>query len=209
MIVLFSQICKRQGKEALFVWIALQSILANFFVLKQITLFGLNATASDMFAVGGLLGLNLIQAYYGKEAAKKAVGISFIAMTFFCILSQAHIYYVPNHFDTSHDAYAQLLTPAPRILIGSLIAFLVVQSFDVFLFDKLKRHFPKNSFTKISIICLFTSQALDTILFAHLALYGIVNKLWEVILIGYLIKTFTILFMVPLFHISGRSLSTK
>ena len=46
-------------------------------MLKQITLFGLNATASDIFAIGSLLGLNLLREIYGITEAKKAIGDEF------------------------------------------------------------------------------------------------------------------------------------
>jgi queuosine precursor transporter len=203
-IVLFAHICRRQGKEALFAWVALQSILANLFVLKQITLFGLNATASDMFAVGGILGLNLLQAEFGPQVAKKAVWTSFLCMIFFCLISQAHIHYLPSAYDHTQAAYATLLTPAPRILAGSLIAFFMVQQFDIFLFGKLKAWFPNWSFTRTTTLCLFISQGLDTILFAFLGLYGLVDQIWQIIFIAYTIKTLTIVLMMPLSHFSQR-----
>ena len=49
------------GKEALISLICLQCVLANIFVLKEITLCGLTATGSDAFTVGIVLGLNLLQ----------------------------------------------------------------------------------------------------------------------------------------------------
>lgn len=72
-----------QGKGALTTWIALVSLMANLFVLKQIDLFGFNATASDVFAVGSLLGLNLLQEKFGREAAQRAIWVSFSALILF------------------------------------------------------------------------------------------------------------------------------
>ena len=204
-IVCFIHLCKRQGKETLFAWVVLQSILANFFVLKQITLFGLNATASDIFAVGAILGLNLMQTQFGAELAKKAIWASFSCMIFFCLISQAHLLYTPSVYDQTHDAYRQLLSPSPRILLGSLIAFFIVQQFDVFLFGKFKIWFSNWSFTRTSLICLLISQALDTVLFAFLGLYGLVEKIWEVIVVGYVIKTMTIILMMSLFSAANKA----
>ena len=59
--LLFLALAIRLGKMALGVYVALSGVLANLFVVKQIELFGLHATASDVFAVGGILGLNLLQ----------------------------------------------------------------------------------------------------------------------------------------------------
>ena len=42
----------RLGKNALLSLLALQAILANLFVVKQISLFGFAVTCSDVFAIG-------------------------------------------------------------------------------------------------------------------------------------------------------------
>ena len=63
----------RLGREALVAFTILQMILANLFVMKQTMLFGLNATSADAFAVGSLLGFNLIQEFFDRELAKKTI----------------------------------------------------------------------------------------------------------------------------------------
>ena len=60
-----------------------QALIANLFVLKQIHLFGMEVTASDGYAIGSLLGLNVLQEFYGKKEAKQATCICFFFMTFF------------------------------------------------------------------------------------------------------------------------------
>src|ERR1700704_2652696 len=81
------------GKEALIAWVAIQALIANLFVLKQITLFGLDVTASDAFAIGSLLGLNFLQEYFNREEANKATWICFFFMIFFVLVSQIHLFY--------------------------------------------------------------------------------------------------------------------
>jgi uncharacterized PurR-regulated membrane protein YhhQ (DUF165 family) len=66
LIIAFSLLALKRGSAALTTWITVQALLANLFVLKQITLFGLNVTASDGFAIGSLLGINLLQEYFSK-----------------------------------------------------------------------------------------------------------------------------------------------
>ena len=63
------------GKEALVAFICLQGLLSNLFVTKQIMLFGLDVTSSDIFAVGTILSLNLLQEYYGPQIVKKAISL--------------------------------------------------------------------------------------------------------------------------------------
>src|ERR1700676_46225 len=75
------------GKEALIALCVLLSVLANFFVLKQMYLFGWNVTCSDAFAIGNIFGLNMLSQAYGREAAKKTIWISFFGMVFYAAVS--------------------------------------------------------------------------------------------------------------------------
>ena len=104
---LFIGICAlialRLGQCALVAFISVQSILANLFVLKQIAFFGLTATCSDAFIVGGVLGLNLLQEYFGKKAALRAIWTSFFLMLFYAVVSHIHLMYIPRITDTTQE----------------------------------------------------------------------------------------------------------
>ena len=71
----------RLGQGALQTVVVLQIALANLFVVKQMSLFGFSVMCSDVYAVGAMLGLNLLQEYWGKEAAGRCVKISFLGLT--------------------------------------------------------------------------------------------------------------------------------
>lgn len=79
IISIAALIALKLGKHCLIAFIAAQSILANLFVVKQITLFGFNGTASDAFMIGSIFGLHLLQEYYGTKEAQNSVKISFFA----------------------------------------------------------------------------------------------------------------------------------
>ncbi len=72
----------RFGKEGLIGLICVQAVLVNLFVTKQISLFGFTATASDAMAVGITLTLNILQEYFQKATALKAIWISFFVPSF-------------------------------------------------------------------------------------------------------------------------------
>lgn len=185
------------GRSALTSWIALLSLLANFFVLKQIDLLGFNATASDVFAIGGLLGLNLLQEQYGRKAAREAIWISFSALLFFLLFSQIHLYYQASIFDNSQAAYVTLLQPAPRILLASLVTFLLVDQLDSRLYHQLRQKYPQLSAWWSSALSIAICQLIDTLLFTLLGLYGIVEALLEIIIISYGIKLLAIANTLP------------
>lgn len=209
VIFAFTLTALKLGKSALTSWVCLQALFANFFVLKQITLFGFHVTCSDVFAVGGILGLNLLQEYFGKEASKKATQACFFFMLFFVFLSKIHLLYTPSVEDTTQSAYSSLLSPAPRLFIASLFVFFIVQKIDLKLFSKLRSTFKTSSFGVRNCISLFSSQLLDTILFSFIGLYGIVSSLFDVIFISFLIKVTVILCLSPLAWLSKKYIPYK
>lgn len=202
LVVVFLLGSIKLGKEALSAWIIIQAFLANLFVLKQISFFTFQITCSDVFAVGSILGLNLLQEYYGKEAAKKACWTCFYALIFFALMSQLHLLYIPSSFDSAHDAFSLILSPTPRLTIASLGVFFLVQQFDLRFFGYLKKYI-RSPFT-VNILALVTSQFLDTVLFSFFGLYGLVASLLDVIFISFLIKCLIISLLTPLTLLSKR-----
>lgn len=198
----------RKGKDALISLIALQAVMANLFVVKQMTLFGLNVTCSDVYSVGGILGLNLLNEYHGKEAAKNTVWVSFAAMLFFGIMSQMHLAYMPSLNDSSQIHFLKLLSSAPRILIASFIAYFISSRFDVWYYSMLKNSFVSNIAIR-SGMSLMMSQMLDTALFSFLGLYGIVGSIMDIMILSYIIKLVVIGITTPFSALSKKILPTQ
>lgn len=176
------------GSGALTAWVAIQALIANLFVLKQITLFGFDVTASDAYAIGSLLGLNFLQEYFSKEEARRATWICFFFLIFFAIVSQLHLLYRPSPHDTTHSAFLTLLSPAPRLLIASMAVFFIVQQFDLRFFSFLKEALPQAGFAIRAGIALIVSQFLDTCLFSFAGLYGMVISMADIILVSFTVK---------------------
>lgn len=188
----------RIGKEGLFVWLGMLALLANLFVSKQITLFSLEVTASDAFAVALILTLNLLQEFYGSEAAKKGGMIAVFAQIAFLLFSELHLAFVPNHHDASQAAFNTLLGVYPRLLFASCFTLFVVQLFDRRFFAWLKMIAAKRSFSFRNAIAVTASQLIDTALFSLIGLYGLVGNITEVFAMSFAIKVLLIS-SLPLF----------
>jgi len=189
------------GKEALVALICLQWVLTNLFVTKQILLFGYNVTTSDALAVGATLSLNLVQEYFGKELAKKAIFIGFCSTIFYTLLSWLQLLYCPSPADTAHIHFCALLDPMPRLVIASLVTYLIVQFFDYRLYGFLKKNHP-SSFILRNYISVGVTQLLDTVLFSFLGLYGIITPLLPMMLMSYGIKIAVTALAVPFISLS-------
>ena len=192
IIIGFALGARRLGESALVAWVAIQALIANLFVLKQITLFGFHVTASDSFGIGCLLGLSLLQEQYGRDAAKKATWVCFFFMAFFAIVSQLHLLYQPSTEDTTQASFVTILSQSPRLLAASLSVFFIVQRVDILFFNFVKTKFPSLSFAFRAAIVLTVSQFLDTVLFTFVGLYGLVSSMFDIIFLSFSIKLLVI-----------------
>lgn len=201
-IVLACLAALRQGKNALISFIALSCVLANVFVLKQTTLFGLYVTCSDAFTIGATLGLNLLQEYFGKTETKKSIWINFGSLLFLAIVSKIHLLYKPALVDVTNPSYEIIFGPAPRIVIASLVVFLIAQTLDAKLYGIFKKLLSDRFLVLRNYASLFISQLVDTVLFSFLGLYGLIDNVWHIILVSYAVKVIAIIIATPLVHFS-------
>ena len=186
------------GKSSLIAWICIQGLLANLFVLKQMECFSLTITCSDVYAVSGILSLNLLQEYFGVGTAKKTALTCFYFMAIFAVMAKIHLLYNPSIHDHMHTSYEAILSCAPRILFASLTSFWIVQQIDIRLFGWIKRRWPDSPLVIRSTSSLIATQLLDTLLFSFLGLYGVVESLFAIILVSSMIKVLIILSSIPL-----------
>ncbi len=184
--------------------VAVQAILANLFVVKQMHLFGMTVTCSDVYSIGCILSLNLLQEYYGKDLAQKAIKISFLGLIFFMVMSQIHLGYLPAASDLTQASFETIFAATPRIIFASIFVFYLVMKLDLILFSWLKARFSGDSFAKRVGLSLFLSQLLDTILFSFVGLYGIVESVFDIILISFFVKCIMIACSTPIVAFSKR-----
>jgi hypothetical protein len=185
------------GRSALVAFVSACCMIANFFVIKQITLFGFTATCADAFTVGATIGLNLLQEYFGKEIAKKTIWINFFLLIFYAIVSQIHLFYIPNLVDTAHQHFVPILSLMPRIVIASFSVYLFTQMTDYYLYGFLKKIFHNKHIVIRNYASIALCQLLDTVLFSFLGLYGIIENIGHVIMISYIIKLISIMIATP------------
>jgi len=194
----------RIGKEALIALIVLLGVLSNLFVTKQIVLFGLNVTATDTYAVGAILSLQLLQEYYGRQVTRYAIGISFFLLFFYAITAFVHLSYVPSGFDVTQVHFSAILQHMPRIALASVTSYLASQLLDYHLYGFLKRLFAGCYLLLRSYTSLIIVQLFDTVLFSFLGLYGIISNIGNVIILSFAIKMVVIFIATPFVALSKK-----
>lgn len=188
----------RLGCAALTAYVGLLGILSNLLVCKEVVLFGFTVTASDSLAVGLILGLNLIQEWYGRRAVKIAIITNFATLISYLALTQIHLWHIPAPNDVMHEHYHAIFTLMPRLAIASITSYLIVQVADSSLYRWLKTITSGRWFAWRNFASLCTSELLDTILFSFLGLYGSVSSIGDIIIFSYFVKLVSIVCFMPL-----------
>jgi len=204
-----SLLALKLSKEALIAFLALLCVLANIFVLKQVTLFGLQVTAADAFSVGTILSLTMLQEYFKKEIAKQAIWICFFCMVFYTITSQIHLMFIPTAQDFSQTHFCSLLQFAPRITLASLATYFLTLNLSNFLYSKIKKIWGAKYLIVRSFLMVAFIQLIDTIFFSILGLWGVVEKIGHVILVSFTIKLVATTLVTPAFLMAKRIKKTN
>lgn len=188
------------GLTGLYVWIGFAIVAANIQVIKMVNLFGLNATLGNIMYGSIFLATDLINEKYGRKQAQKAVFIGFMMMVSFTVITQVALKFSPNEFDFAQSSLETIFTLLPRITIGSLTAYFISQTLDVFLFDKIKAKFgsPSQLWIRNNGSTL-VSQAIDTAIFTFIAFMGTMpfGAVVEIFWFSYVIKLVTSLVDTP------------
>lgn len=199
-------IALRLSAQALIAFVALTMVLANLFVIKQTTLFGFDATTADALAVGSMLGLNLLQEFVSRDAAKQSIIITFFCLIFYGISSQIHMWYTPSAIDISNPHFESILSFAPALVFGSFAVYFLAQIIDFLIYSTLKRAWHNRFMVLRNYIAIGLSNLGDTILFTLWLWYlGIIDNPTHVVIISFSIKFLITLIATPIISIAASA----
>ena len=138
---------RKFGKIGLYIWVPISTILANIQVVILVNLFGMEATLGNILYAGGFLITDILSENYGKKAANTAVKIGFFSLVATTLIMQCAIHFKPLDVPEGlaiFESVKSIFSLLPRLAIASLIAYLISQFHDVWLYEKIREKFPAN-----------------------------------------------------------------
>ena len=161
------------GKYGLYAAVILGIVLGNLQggKVSQLDFFGYSFTAS-MGAIlysGIYFATDVLNEKFGREEANRAVMLGFVVNIAVMITLLLSVQFRPSNIAGSalevHNAITILASYSPVFVIGSLLAYLVSQRFDVWIFHKIKIMTEGKYLWLRNNVSTITSQALDTFLY--------------------------------------------
>jgi len=169
---------------------------------------GVIATLGNIMYGTLFLVTDTLSEKYGHKMAKKAVYIGFFSLLATVIIMQMAIAFEPiDETDVYHLAIQSIFAVMPQIAGASLLAYIVSQLFDVFMFQKIKDRFPHDKYLWLrNNGSTMLSQLIDTSIFVPLAFIGWqpADVIVDIFITTYIIKVIVAMLDTPFVYMMKR-----
>jgi uncharacterized integral membrane protein (TIGR00697 family) len=170
------------GREGLLGCIVLAILLANLQGPKLTIIFGFQTSLGVIFYSGIFFATDLLSEKYGRAEAGRAVLIGFAVSCIIVLMLSMGLMFEPTTRPETAEfsqriqtSFENILDFTPRFVFGSLLAYLVSQSLDVWLFHWIKRKTSGRWLWLRNNLSTMTSQLVDTFLYSFVVWWGVVD----------------------------------
>jgi uncharacterized integral membrane protein (TIGR00697 family) len=170
------------GARGLLAAIVLSILLSNLQGPKLTVILGMQTSLGVIFYSSIFFATDLLSEKYGRAEANRAVLIGFCVSVIIVFMLSLALLFQPSDRPASavfsrdvHDAFGTILDFTPRFVFGSLFAYLVSQSFDVWLFHKIRERTEGRHLWLRNNLSTMASQTIDTLLYSFVVWWGVVD----------------------------------
>ncbi|MFH0954584.1 MAG: queuosine precursor transporter [Candidatus Micrarchaeota archaeon] len=168
---------ERETKLWILAAIFVGSVIAANLMGNKIAAFGFFDSAVGIMVFPlSYLAMDVIQEVQGKQTARRIVWAAMLVLAYVLVITWISTSLPSAKRDFFPEEYEKIFGVSVRVMLASLIAFLVGELADIEIFKKIK------DFTKAKMLWLratgstIISQFVDTTVFLFLAFYGITPK---------------------------------
>ena len=170
------------GKQGLYASVILSLLLANLQGPKLTEVMGMTTSIGVILYSGIYFSTDLLSEKYGKREANQAVLIGFVVSVIIIAMISLSLQFAPasnpkvaGFSENIHNSMATLFNFTPRFVLGSLLAYLISQSFDVWLFHAIKEKTQGKHLWLRNNVSTMLSQLVDTAIYGIVVWWGIVD----------------------------------
>lgn len=188
----FAVLCYRLfGRTGLFGVIIFSLLLANIMGPKLTVIGGLQTSMGVILYSSIFFATDLLSEKYGQAEAQRAVMLGFFVSIALVVMTQISMLFLPSTMPQTsvfalsvHEATITLFNYTPRFVFGSLLAYLVSQSFDVWLFHRIRNATSGRHLWLRNTGSTLLSQAVDTLIYGLVVWWGMVDLVTALQLAG-------------------------
>ena len=167
-------------------------IVSNIMAVKVVGIFGLFYfdAGTITFPLAYMLG-DVLTEIWGYRVARKTIILAFLCNVFVVICTQIGVWLPsPEYLDTTSNAYNTIFSYVPRIVIASLVGFLLGELSNAWIMDKMKEITNGKHLWFRTIGSSIVGYIFDTVPFVLIAFVGALTTrdILLMILSQYIIK---------------------
>ncbi|MGN1410823.1 MAG: queuosine precursor transporter [Eubacteriales bacterium] len=204
------------GKNGMYAMTVICTILANIEVLLMIDAFGMEQTLGNVMFAATYLITDILSENEGKKSAALAVWLGVFASVVMLMFSQYWLLYTPAASDWAGEHIRTIFSTTPRMLLASLLGYVISQRFDVWLYHRWWKLTSERTGDSHRFLWLrnngstLISQVINTVLFTLVAFAGWYDTktLISIMVSSYIIFICTSLLDTPVVYIA-RSMKEK
>jgi len=197
------------GKTGLYAVVVLDIMLCNLIGPKITMIFGMNTSIGVVIYSGIYFATDLLGERYGKREANRAVFIGFAVSVLVIVFATLSLMFLPStdpqkeaFANDIHGALSLLFGFTPRFVFGSLLAYLLSQTHDVWMFHYLRDKTKGKHLWLRNNVSTITSQAIDTVVYG-VVVWGAIFDLrtaFELAMAKYVFKVIIALLDTPFIY---------
>lgn len=147
-------------------------IASNLMATKTILLFGLVLPAAVfVYPFTFMLG-DVITEIFGYKKMRQVIVMGFLASVIIFLCCWIGIYFPYPEFYTGQASYEAIFGIVPRILIGSLLAYVVSENINAYIMQSMKKRQGHGKFYQRTILSSAAGQVFDSVIFTTIAFIG-------------------------------------
>jgi uncharacterized integral membrane protein (TIGR00697 family) len=170
------------GRTGLYGVVIFSLLLANIMGPKLTVIGGLQTSMGVILYSSIFFATDLLSEKYGRAEAQRAVLLGFFVSVALVVMTQISMLFLPSALpETSafaqsvHAATMTLFDYTPRFVFGSLVAYLLSQSFDVWVFHRIRDATGGRHLWLRNTGSTLMSQAVDTLIYGLVVWWGLVD----------------------------------
>lgn len=196
------------GKLGLYILISVAAIATNIQVFILTDLFFVTVTLGNITYGTIFLISDIFNEYYSAKEARLAVKIGFFSIVVFTLLMIIAISFTPNMEGVEYyNHLKKIFSIQPRVIAASLIAYLISQNLDIWLYRIIRKKLPQRKYLWIrNNGSTIVSQLVDTTIFTSFAFGGIFSLpiITQVFFTTFVMKWLVALIDTPIIYLAGN-----
>ena len=184
-------------------------VVSNIIAIKSISIGGLVGPAAVICYSLTFAITDSISEVWGRKTTQFVVYLGFVSVVISAIFVRLAIVMPGAEFWSLQDEFKLIMGSNMRIVLASLLAYLISQTHDVFIFHYIKQKTGGKHLWLRNNVSSILSQLLDTVVFIVVGFAGLGIPLWDMIVGQFVIKIIIAIIDTPLVYGIVRIIKAK